>query len=44
MKKIAYIGVDYHLNSLSIAVVIAGEKQPFEMIRLRNDDKVIWST
>jgi transposase len=41
MKKIAYVGVDYHLNSLSIAVVIAGKKQPFEMIRLKNDDKVI---
>lgn len=41
MKKIAYVGVDYHLNSLSIAVMITGQKQPFEMIRLKNDDKVI---
>lgn len=41
MKKIAYVGIDYHLNSLSIAVMIAGKKQPFEMIRLKNDDKVM---
>jgi hypothetical protein len=41
MKKIAYVGIDYHLNSLSVAVMIEGKKQPFEMIRLKNDDRVI---
>lgn len=41
MKKISYVGIDYHLNSLSIAVIISGEKRPYEMIRIKNDDKVI---
>jgi transposase len=41
MKKIAYIGIDYHLNSLSIAVVIEGQRKISEMIRLKNQDKVI---
>ena len=41
MKKIAFVGVDYHIGSLSIAAMTAGEKQPFEMIRLRNEDKVV---
>jgi len=27
MKKIAYVGIDYHINLLSIAVVIEGEKE-----------------
>jgi len=41
MKKVAYVGVDYHMNSLSIAVMVEGEKKIHEMIRLANDDKVI---
>lgn len=41
MKKIAYIGIDYHSNSLSIAVIIEGHKKIHEMIRLKNEDKVI---
>ena len=41
MKKIAYVGIDYHTNSLSIAVVIEGQKKIHEMIRLKNEDKVI---
>jgi len=41
MKKVAYVGVDYHMNSLSIAVMLEGEKKIHEMIRLANDDKVI---
>jgi transposase len=41
MKKIAYVGVDYHLNSLSIAVVIEGQRDLHETIRIRNDDKLI---
>jgi transposase len=41
MKKIAYIGIDYHLNSLSIAVILEGEKKFYDLIRLKNKDKVI---
>ena len=41
MKKIAYVGIDYHLNSLSIAVVVKGKNEPFDMVRLKNDDKMI---
>ena len=26
MKKIAYVGIDYHQNSVSLAVVLEGEK------------------
>jgi transposase len=41
MSKIAYVGIDYHLNSLSIAVMVEGEKTPYETVRLKNDDKMI---
>jgi transposase len=41
MKKIAYVGIDYHLNSLSIAVMVEGKKKLHETIRLKNDDKMI---
>ncbi len=41
MKKIAYVGIDYHINLLSIAVVIEGEKELYENIRLSNNDRVI---
>ena len=40
-KKVAYVGIDYHLNSLSIAVVLEGSKKLHETIRLKNDDKMI---
>jgi hypothetical protein len=33
MKKIAYIGVDYHLHSLSIAVMVKDEKKSYDLIR-----------
>jgi len=36
MKKIADVGIDYHSNSLSIAVIIEGQKKIHEMIRLKN--------
>ena len=39
-KKIAYVGVDYHLNSLSMAVMIEGQKKVYETIRIKNEDKV----
>jgi transposase len=41
MKKIAYVGVDYHLHSLSIAVMLEDEKRFYDLIRLKNMDKVI---
>lgn len=41
MKKIAYVGIDYHLNSLSVAVMVEGKKKPHETIHLKNDDKII---
>ena len=41
MNKIAYVGIDYHVNSLSLAVVIEGERKLHDTIRLKNDDKVI---
>ena len=41
MKKIAYVGIDYHVNSLSIAVLPEGEKKFCDFARLRNNDKMI---
>ena len=41
MKKIAYIGIDYHLHSLSIAVILEEEHTFYDLIRLKNEDKVI---
>lgn len=41
MKKIAYIGIDYHQNSLTIAVRIQDKKEIHETIRIRNEDKII---
>ncbi len=41
MKKIAYVGIDYHQNTLSIAVRVQGKKKIDETIRLRNEDKII---
>jgi hypothetical protein len=40
MKKIAYVGIDYQ-NSVSLAVVLEGEKNVHEAIRLGNEDKRI---
>lgn len=41
MKKIAYVGVDYHLDSLSIAVLPEGEKDFYQTIHLRNTDAIV---
>jgi transposase len=41
MKKVAHVGVDYRMNSLSIGVLIDGEKKIHQMIRLANEDRVI---
>ncbi len=40
-KKIAYVGIDYHKNTLTIAVRIEGEKEIHDAIRIRNEDKII---
>lgn len=41
MKKIAYIGIDYHMDSLSVAVIIDGEKELYDSITMKNNDKFI---
>lgn len=41
MKTIAYVGIDYHINVLAIAVVVKDQKDLYETIRLANNDKVI---
>ena len=41
MKKIAYVGIDYHQNTLSIAVSPENKEKIRETIRIRNEDKVI---
>ncbi len=41
MKKIAYVGIDYHMNIVAIAVIIEGEKEFYDTIRLKNSDKLI---
>ena len=41
MKKIAYVGIDYHQNTLSVAVRADNEKKIHETVRIRNEDKII---
>jgi len=41
MKKIAYVGIDYHLNSLSIAVMVEGKRKPHQTVHFKNDDKML---
>lgn len=41
MKRIAYVGVDYHVNSVSVAVLIEGASDFLDCIHIRNDDKTI---
>lgn len=41
MKKIAYVGIDYHKNLLAIAVIVDAQKKFYETIRIKNDDKLI---
>ena len=41
MKKIAYVGIDYHQNSLTIAVRVHGNHTIHETVRLRNEDRII---
>lgn len=41
MKKIAYLGIDYHLKTLTVAVLIEGESEFYNVIKIPNIDKVI---
>jgi len=41
MKKIAYVGIDYHLKSLTIAVLVEGESEFYNVIKIPNTDKAI---
>ena len=41
MKKIAYVGIDYHLNSLSIAVLAEGKVDFHDLVRINNQNKFI---
>ena len=40
-KKIAYLGVDYHINSITIAVLLKGETEFHDTVHLKNKDKMI---
>ena len=41
MKKIAYVGIDYHLKSLSITVLIEDENEFHDSIRIKNENRII---
>ena len=41
MKKIPYIEIDYHKNTLTIAVRIQDNKEIHKNVRIRNEDKII---
>ena len=41
MKKIAYLGVDYHLNHVTIAVIVEDNRKIYDTIRMKNEDKSI---
>ena len=40
-KKIAYVGIDYHLKSVPIAVIVEGENDYHQTIRLPNKGKAL---
>lgn len=41
MKKIAYVGIDYHLKTLTCAVFNEKEKDFYDTMRFKNNDKNI---
>ena len=41
MRKIAYVGIDYHQNTLTLAVRIQDRKEIHETVRIKNEDKLI---
>ena len=36
MKRIAYIGIDYHMETVSAVVIIEDKKDFFNTIRIKN--------
>lgn len=40
-RKIAYLGIDYHVESITIAVIIEGQNTIDQTVRLANQDKTI---
>ena len=40
-RKIAYVGIDYHIKTLTVAVMIEGEKQFADTVHMANQDKLI---
>jgi transposase len=40
-KKIAHLGVDYHPDSVTIAVLVQGEKDFYDTVHMANNDKAI---
>ncbi len=40
-KKIAYVGIDYHSETLSLAVMVDGEKDFLSSLTMKNNDKNI---
>ncbi|MBU1182779.1 MAG: hypothetical protein KKF00_11580 [Proteobacteria bacterium] len=40
-KKIAYIGIDCHSETLSPAVIVDEKKDFFDSITMKNNDKII---
>jgi hypothetical protein len=41
MKKIAYLGVDYHINHVTIAVMIEAKRKFHDTIRIKTEDRAI---
>jgi transposase len=41
MKTIAYIGVDYHLNHVTLAVMIEGKRKFHDTLRMKTEDRII---
>lgn len=41
MKKVAYVGIDYHINVIAIAVMIEGEQNFYNCTRFKNTDRNI---
>ncbi len=41
MKKIAYVDIDYHIKTLTCSVLIENEKDFYDTMRFKNNDKNI---
>lgn len=40
-KLIAYVGIDYHKNTVTVAVIIEGTNEYYDTRHMTNDDKII---